>query len=80
MCGKPLPCGHKCQEKCHDGNCKDECKQPCLIKRKECSHKCGGICHYPHECPSCNVSQLNQNVLCIVDFMSCYIGNINFEM
>ncbi|CAI8055655.1 Transcriptional repressor NF-X1 [Geodia barretti] len=53
MCGKPLPCGHKCQEEYHNGICKKECKQHCLIKCKNGSHNCVATCHYPHKCPSC---------------------------
>ncbi|CAI8052907.1 Transcriptional repressor NF-X1 [Geodia barretti] len=74
MCEKPLPCGHKCQEKCHDGICKEECKQPCLIKCKNGSHQCDATCHYPHKCQKtscketvtlkCKCSNKEQKALC----------------
>ena len=58
VCQKPLPCGHTCPRKCHDGPCLTEnsehcgCGQPCGKKREFCEHTCQAPCHPGEPCPS----------------------------
>lgn len=57
VCGKLLPCGHRCQRTCHDGPCITEeqaihgCGQPCGKKREFCEHTCQAPCHPGQPCP-----------------------------
>ncbi|EGR34085.1 transcription factor family protein, putative [Ichthyophthirius multifiliis] len=52
-CGKPLSCGHKCEEVCHLGQCPKEgnCQKKCNKQRLFCGHKCIQTCHGQSECP-----------------------------
>lgn len=53
ICNKNKSCGHKCERKCHKGECEiNVCDKPCLLKLK-CGHKCKNKCF--EECTTkCN--------------------------
>lgn len=52
-CGKKLPCGHMCQQKCCDSSkgC-PPCSAPCGIPNSACGHPHESRCHYPDPCPT----------------------------
>lgn len=58
LCAKPLPCGHPCPKKCHEGPCIPEekkkavCSQICA-RTLPCGHACQMRCHADRPCGPC---------------------------
>ncbi|GBB88735.1 hypothetical protein RclHR1_15310002 [Rhizophagus clarus] len=46
-CDMPLPCGHKCKQRCHSDNLEHigvKCNEQCLKLNPECNHQCQKRC------------------------------------
>lgn len=93
-CGKLLPCQlHKCIKTCHKGPCiagGEVCTQPCPIKRKDCAHDCGAICHSGKDCPAtpckaqvnitCRCGRKSASAFCLAGTVNSAYQSFNAEM
>lgn len=72
LCGKELPCGHKCSKICHEpGKCETKCFRSCK-KELPCGHiHVNAKCHYPKSCAAVNAR-------CVSEFiLGCKCGTIS---
>ena len=57
-CDVRLPCGHRCQQKCHGTDpqhSRVRCQRACSTLCPEGKHRCQERCHYPDECKPCPI-------------------------